>query len=126
MLRCGDVAHVKTTNFHDSDDGVVTVRYEEIWDKVLEKHFLCHHDFDYVLHTASPSTHRWADAAKVTLDPAVKVTIETLRSIKTHAPIMKPVVITSSFVTLMESSAYAQVYDESVWNSVIWDAAVNA
>lgn len=88
------------------------------------KIFVSHHDFDCVLHTASPFTQKWADAVKEILDPAVKGTVETLRSIHAHAPTVKRVVILSSFVTLMNSSAETQVYDESMWNPVTWDAAV--
>lgn len=88
------------------------------------KVFISHHDFDHVLHTASPFTQKWTDAVKQILDPAVKGTVETLRSIKAHAPTVKRVVILSSFVTLMNPSAEMQVYDESMWNPVTWDAAV--
>ena len=89
------------------------------------KIFYSHRDFDFVLHTASPFTQKWVDAVKEILDPAVKGTVETLRSIKAHAPTVKRVVILSSFVTLMNPLAGIQVYDESMWNPVTWDAAVS-
>lgn len=125
---------------------VVTVRSKQLGDKIVEKHhgkkvqfvvvedmtcagamdkvFTSHRDFDYVLHTASPFTQKWTDAIKEILDPAVQGTVETLRSIKAHAPAVKRVVILSSFVTLMNPSGGVQVYDESMWNPVTWDAAV--
>lgn len=90
----------------------------------LTKVFVSHIDLDYVLHTASPFTPKWADAVKEILDPAVKGTLETLRSIKAHAPRVKRVVILSSFVTFMNPAAEIQVYDESMWNPVTWDSAV--
>ena len=88
------------------------------------KVFISHHDFDYVLHTASPFTQKWEDAVKEILDPAVKGTVETLRSINAHAPTVKRVVILSSFVTLMNPTAQIQMYDESMWNPVTWGSAV--
>lgn len=90
----------------------------------LDKVFVSHINLDYVLHTASPFTPKWADAVKEILDPAVKGTLETLRSIKAHAPRVKRVVLLSSFVTFMNPGAEIQVYDESMWNPVTWDAAV--
>lgn len=38
MLRRGDVTHIKDTDLHDSDDVVVTVRSEQLWEKIVEKH----------------------------------------------------------------------------------------
>ncbi|KAL8993293.1 MAG: hypothetical protein Q9169_006454 [Polycauliona sp. 2 TL-2023] len=130
----------------DSDDVVVTVRSERLGEEILEKHrgrkvqyvvveniscagamdkvFTAHGDLDYVLHTASPFTQKWTDAVKEVLDPAIQGTIETLRSIQAHAPSVKRVVILSSFVTLMNPSGGVQVYDESMWNPVTWEASV--
>lgn len=88
------------------------------------KVFTAHSDVDYVLHTASPFTQKWTDAVKEILNPAVQGTVETLRSIKNHGPAVKRVVILSSFVTVMDPSGGTQVYDESMWNPVTWDAAV--
>lgn len=88
------------------------------------KVFLSHQELDYVLHTASPFTQKWTDAVKEILDPAVRGTVETLRSIHKHAPTVKRVVLLSSFVTLMNHMAVTNVYDESMWNPVTWDTAV--
>ncbi|KAL8955431.1 MAG: hypothetical protein Q9183_006649, partial [Haloplaca sp. 2 TL-2023] len=86
--------------------------------------FDAHRDLDYVLHTASPFTQKWTDAVKEVLDPAIRGTLEMLRSIKAHAPSVKRVVLLSSFVTLMNPSGGIRAYDDSMWNPVTWDAAV--
>lgn len=38
MLRWGNVAPIRGINLHDSDDVVVTVRSEQLGEKILEKH----------------------------------------------------------------------------------------
>ncbi|KAL9622623.1 MAG: hypothetical protein Q9204_008013 [Flavoplaca sp. TL-2023a] len=139
-------AHILESLLERNDDVVVTVRSKQLGAKIIEKHqgksvqfvvveditcagamdrtFAHHRDVDYVLHTASPFTQKWTDAVKEMLDPAVQGTVETLRSIKAHAPAVKRVIILSSFVAVMNPSGGVQVYDESMWNPVTWDAAV--
>lgn len=59
------------------------------------------------------------------LDPAVKGTSGILKSIKAYAPTVKRVVITSSFSAMFGLGSHPKVYDETAWNPVTWDGAVN-
>ncbi|KAJ5884645.1 hypothetical protein N7495_009155 [Penicillium taxi] len=63
--------------------------------------------FEFVIHTASPFHHKFADPLDL-LNPAVNGTKGILKAIKAHAPSVKRVV----------------VYDETSWNPVTWDEAI--
>ncbi|KAI6086490.1 ketoreductase [Hypoxylon rubiginosum] len=71
--------------------------------------------FNYVVHTASPYHLNVQDPVKDFLDPAIKGTTGLLRSVKTHAPSVKRVVITSSSAAIINPLNHAKVYDETCW-----------
>jgi nucleoside-diphosphate-sugar epimerase len=78
-----------------------------------------------VIHTASPFHFRFTDPVKDILDPAVKGTTGILKAIKAYAPTVKRVVVTSSFAAIVNPAAHPKVYDETSWNPVTWEGAVN-
>ncbi|GME68674.1 unnamed protein product [[Candida] boidinii] len=104
------------------------------FDEVLKKH----NDIKHVLHTASPhifGTNKSPEEAyKI---PALEGTKNVLRAIKDHAPQVEHVVITSSYVTMIEFSqakqppANADFFwstlteqppaNEDYWSSLSWD-----
>ncbi|KAJ5081744.1 hypothetical protein NUU61_010008 [Penicillium alfredii] len=81
--------------------------------------------FDYVLHTASPFHFNVQDPVKDFLDPAIKGTTGILKAIKTYAPTVKRVVITSSFAAIVNSKQHPKVYSEEEWNPVTWEEALD-
>ncbi|KAH8657918.1 hypothetical protein BX600DRAFT_468383 [Xylariales sp. PMI_506] len=81
--------------------------------------------FDFVIHAASPFPLSFEDSVKDVLDPAIKGTAGILASIKAHAPHVKRVVVTSSVAAMLDDANPPAVYDESSWNPVTWDEAVN-
>ncbi|CAG9950463.1 unnamed protein product [Clonostachys rosea f. rosea IK726] len=81
--------------------------------------------FDYVIHTASPFPASFEEPLKDVLEPAVNGTNGILQSVKKFAPSVKRVVITSSFAAMLDHKSPPKVYDETVWNPVTWDEAVN-
>ncbi|GME68676.1 unnamed protein product [[Candida] boidinii] len=89
------------------------------FDEVLKKHT----DIKHVLHTASPfsfGTNKSPEEAyKI---PALEGTKNVLRAIKDHAPQVEHVVITSSYVTMMELTQTEQPpANEDYWSSFTWD-----
>lgn len=50
--------------------------------------------FDYILHTASPLTLKFTDVKSQVVDPAIRGTLEILKSAKNYAPTVKRVVST--------------------------------
>jgi len=63
------------------------------------------------------------------LDPALKGTLEILKSIKAHAPSVRRVVITSSCAAVIDFTANAEaapkkIYTEEDWNPTTWDGAL--
>ena len=81
--------------------------------------------FDYVLHTASPFHFNVQDPVKDFLDPAIKGTTGILHAVKTYAPEVKRVVITSSFAAIVNSKQHPRVYSEENWNPVTWEEAMD-
>ncbi|BDD58167.1 methylglyoxal reductase (NADPH-dependent) gre2 [Monascus purpureus] len=81
--------------------------------------------FDYVLHTASPFHFNVQDPVKDFLDPAIKGTTGILSSIKKYAPSVKRVVVTSSFAAIINTNKHKEIYDETVWNPVTWEEALD-
>ncbi|KAG8786392.1 methylglyoxal reductase (NADPH-dependent) gre2 [Ceratobasidium sp. 428] len=82
--------------------------------------------FDIVLHMSSPVVFTVTDIAQDLLAPAIKGTIEILKSIKTHGPSVRRVVFTSSFGAILDPSkgnrpGYA--YSEKDWNPVTEEEA---
>ncbi len=80
--------------------------------------------FDYVVHTASPYHFNIQDAVKDFLDPAIKGTTGILRSIKSFAPEVKRVVVTSSSAAMLNPNKHEKIYDETKWAPMTWDEAV--
>jgi nucleoside-diphosphate-sugar epimerase len=85
--------------------------------------------FDTVIHTASPFLYRVISDNREFLDPAIKGTVEILKSVKAHAPTVKRVVITSSCAAVIDFSAPAvttpkKAYTEEDWNPTTWDGAL--
>ena len=63
------------------------------------------------------------------LEPAVKGTLEVLKSVKAHAPTVTRVVITSSCAAVVDFAANPtaspkKVYTEEDWNPVTWEGAL--
>lgn len=81
--------------------------------------------FEAVLHTASPFHFNVTDPKKDLIDPAVVGTTGILKSIKKNAPQVKRVAITSSFAAIVNAKKNPEVYDESCWNPVTMDEALN-
>ena len=81
--------------------------------------------FEAVLHTASPFHFNVKDAKKDLLDPAIIGTTSILKAIKAHAPTVKRVAITSSFAAITNPAKHPATYDESCWNPVTMDEALN-
>jgi nucleoside-diphosphate-sugar epimerase len=85
--------------------------------------------FDTVIHTASPFLYRVVKDNSEFLEPAIKGTLEVLKSVKAHAPEVKRVVITSSCAAVLDSNASPtatpkKVYTEEDWNSVTLEQAM--
>ncbi len=63
------------------------------------------------------------------LDPAIKGTLEVLKSVKAFAPNVKRVVITSSCAAVVNFggnpvASSQKIYTEDDWNPMTWDAAL--
>lgn len=80
--------------------------------------------FDAVIHTASPFYIGHEDPVKEFLDPAIKGTTGILKAIKAHAPEVKRVVVTSSFAAIVNPNSHAKVYNETIWNPVTPEEAL--
>jgi nucleoside-diphosphate-sugar epimerase len=80
--------------------------------------------FEAVIHTASPFFFGHTDPVKEILDPAIKGTTGILKSIYAYAPTVKQVAITSSFAAMVRPNDHPKLYDESVWNPVTQEEAL--
>ena len=78
----------------------------------------------YVLHMASPFHYNVQDPVKDFLEPAITGSTSILKAVKDFAPEVKRVVLTSSFAALRDDSKPGALIDESSWNPVTWDEAV--
>lgn len=81
--------------------------------------------FEAVIHTASPFHNNIKDAHKDILDPAINGTTGILKSIKSFAPTVKRVVITSSIGAMINFKSHPSVYNEHSWNPTSLDEAVS-
>jgi len=70
---------------------------------------------EYVVHTASPYIIDVKDSQKDLVDPAVKGTLNVLRSCSNVASI-KRVILTSSFAAITDDPANDKVFSEEDWN----------
>ncbi|KAJ5273049.1 hypothetical protein N7478_008174 [Penicillium angulare] len=143
-------AHIVEILLQNNFDTVVTVRSEEKGKRIIDAHpdtpkgklsYVIVKDvaedgafdeavksdppFDYVLHTASPFHFNVGDPVKDFLDPAIKGTTGILKAIKAHAPSVKRVVITSSFAAIINSKQHPKLYNETVWNPILWEEALD-
>lgn len=86
--------------------------------------------FDIVIHTASPFLYRVVTNARDLLDPAIKGTLEVLKSVKVHAPGVKRIVLTSSCAAVVDFKAQSspgtpqKIYTEADWNPMTWEGAL--
>lgn len=81
-------------------------------------------EVEYVLHTASPFSFGFnQDNEDAYLKPAVNGTVNMLKGIKANAPKVKAVVVTSSFVAVMNLMEPSLVHTEETWNPLTWDQA---
>jgi len=85
--------------------------------------------FDTVIHTASPFLYRVISDNREFLDPAIKGTLEVLKSVKAYAPAVKRVVITSSCAAVINFQAPVvttppKIYTEEDWNPTTWESAL--
>ena len=79
--------------------------------------------FDAVLHTASPFHLNISDP-KDLLTPAIVGTTEILKALKRLAPSVKRVVVTSSFAAMLSPDESPNKYDETSWNPITLEEAV--
>ncbi|KAJ4204154.1 Glycine-rich RNA-binding protein 2, mitochondrial [Fusarium solani] len=71
-----------------------------------------------VIHTASPYVTNATDIQKDLLDPAIKGTTSVLEAVMQHGPRVKQVIVTSSFVSMLDESKGLwpdHVYSEADW-----------
>jgi len=83
---------------------------------------------DGVIHTASPFQMQVQDNKRDLLDPAINGTTSVLTSIQKHNPLLKRVVITSSFAAIDDLNLGARpgyTYTESDWNPITYQEAAD-
>lgn len=71
--------------------------------------------FEAVIHTASPFHYNFQDVQKDMLDPAINGTVGILKAVKSKAPSVKRVIITSSFAAITNPG---RKLDEYVYSEV--------
>ncbi|KAL5598241.1 hypothetical protein FOBRF1_012034 [Fusarium oxysporum] len=81
--------------------------------------------FEGVVHCASPFHFDIQDAKKDLLYPAINGTLNVLRAIKTHAPSVRRVVVTSSFAAMLTMKNHPDIYTENHWNPVTYEEAAS-
>ncbi|KUL83458.1 hypothetical protein ZTR_10958 [Talaromyces verruculosus] len=81
--------------------------------------------FTAVIHTASPFYYRPQDPEKDMLQPAIQGTLGILQSVKAYAPLVKRVIVTSSFAAIINFSSHPALYTENVWNPITYEEALN-
>lgn len=77
--------------------------------------------FDAIIHTASPFHFNVDDVEAQMLNPAINGTTGILHSIKSFAPTVKRVVITSSFAAMLHADKHPwpeHTYSEADWNPI--------
>ncbi|KAH9220878.1 dihydroflavonol-4-reductase [Leptodontidium sp. 2 PMI_412] len=81
--------------------------------------------FEAVVHTASPFHYHATDLKRDMIDPAILGTTEILRAIKEYAPLVKRVVITSSFAAVFNFQEVVNVYTSKDWNPITMEQALS-
>lgn len=82
-------------------------------------------DFEGVIHCASLFHFDIQDAKKGLIDPAINGTVNFMRAIKAHAPSVRRVVVTSSFVAMLNMKNHPDTYTENHWNPVSHEEAAS-
>ncbi|CAN8104714.1 unnamed protein product [Discula destructiva] len=113
---------------HLAKDRQPCVSYEVVpdlaRDGAFDHVFQADHNFDYVVHTASPVVFKVDDPLKDVLDPAIKGATGILKSIVAYAPSVKRIVITSSSAAMLNQRQHEKVYDETKWAPYTWEDAL--
>ncbi|CAH2353975.1 putative NADPH-dependent methylglyoxal reductase Grp2p [[Candida] railenensis] len=89
------------------------------FDSALKKH----PDVTIFIHTASPVAFQVNDNEKDIIIPAINGTVNVLQAIKTSAPKVKKVIITSSIVTQLQIDDLSQTATEDTWSNISYDRA---
>ena len=89
------------------------------FDKALKKH----PEATVFLHTASPVTFQAEDNEKDIILPAINGTVNVLKAIKSSAPQITKVVITSSAVTQFSVDDMDARFSEESWNDISYERA---
>ncbi|CAH2354476.1 putative NADPH-dependent methylglyoxal reductase Grp2p [[Candida] railenensis] len=92
---------------------------EGAFDKALKRH----PEVTVFLHTASPVTAQAEDNEKDIILPAINGTVNVLKAIKSSAPQVKKVIITSSGVTQLDGVDLSSTASEDTWNSISYERA---
>lgn len=74
--------------------------------------------FDAVIHAASPFHFNTDNPKRDLLDPAIRGTTGLLQSIKSNAPSVRNVVLTSSMAAVLNTKTHPKIYTEEHWNPV--------
>lgn len=82
--------------------------------------------FEAVLHTASPFHYHPEDLKRDMIDPAVRGTTEILRAVKSFAPSVRRVVVTSSFASVIKFKGDVAVYTSDMWNPITMEEALSS
>lgn len=101
---------------------VEDVEKQGAFDEALKKH----PDVTVFLHTASPFHFKAVNIEEELLKPAVNGTKNALSAIKTFAPQVLKVVVTSSYAAVSTASKETDpnhVNNESTWNEITWEEA---
>ncbi|KAG0679891.1 hypothetical protein C6P40_003893 [Pichia californica] len=95
---------------------------DDAFDDVLKEH----PEVKYVIHMASPIDFSTTSPLKeFFLDAAVTGTLNILKAIKRFAPNVTNVVLTSSYVSLMQNDPQI-VLTNDMWNPITWDDVKNS
>ncbi|CAH2354475.1 putative NADPH-dependent methylglyoxal reductase Grp2p [[Candida] railenensis] len=89
------------------------------FDRALKRH----PEVTVFLHTASPVAFQAEDNEKDIILPAINGTVNVLKAIKSSAPQVNKVIITSSGVTQLDGIALNSAIDEETWNSISYERA---
>lgn len=81
--------------------------------------------FEVVLHIVSLFYYNAVDSQKDMIDPAIMGMTEILRAIKSRAPSVKQVVLTSSFAAVIHPQEHVPVYTSDTWNPITMEQALH-
>ena len=87
------------------------------FDSALKKH----PDVTIFIHTASPVAFQVNDNEKDIIIPAINGTVNVLQAIKSSAPKVEKVIITSSIVTQLQIDDLSQTATEDTWSDISYD-----